>query len=98
MSFECCCRLASSKLVFRSCIIVSFVIIGVSYTCSESFRLHLFSVFPAYRNLVFSVQEAFLFFSVVALIAVRFRAESTLLISSSESVFLLSASTVFEQS
>ena len=53
---------ASSKLVFRSCIIVSFVIIGVSYTCSESFRMHLFSVFPTYRNLVFSVQEAFLFF------------------------------------
>ena len=84
--------------MFRSCIIVSFVIIGVSYTCSESFRMHLFSVFPAYRNLVFSVQEAFLFFSVVALIEVRFRAESTLFISSSEGVFSLSASTVFEQS
>ena len=83
--------------MFRSCIIVSFVIIGVSYTCSESFRMHLFSVFPAYRNLVFSVQEAF-FFSVVALVAVRFRAESTLFTSSSESVFSLSASTVFEQS
>ena len=84
--------------MFRSCIVVSFVIIGVSYTCSESFRMHLFSDFPAYRSLVFSVQEAFLFFSLVALIAVRFRAESTLFISSSSSVFSLSASTVFEQS
>ena len=83
--------------MFRSCLIVSFVIIGVSYICSESFRMHLFSVFPAYRSLVFSVQEAFFFF-VVALIAVRFRAESMLFISSSESVFSLSASTVFEQS